>query len=61
MSAAGAWLGNPVAVLKASNDSGSAASALLSLAEPRYDADDRTLTFKVCFLHSSVKYIRFFA
>ena len=48
VSAAGSWLSNPAAVLKATDDDGSPTSVLLSLAEPRYDNASRTLTFKVC-------------
>ena len=44
----GHWLHQPTAVLRAKDESGMVAtSALLSLAQPRYDADHHTLTFQV--------------
>ena len=46
VSATGRWLDSPVAVLKATSG-GRAVSALVSLAEPHYDAASQTLTFKV--------------
>ena len=49
----GHWLHQPTAVLRAKDESGMVAtSALLSLAQPRYDATHHTLTFQVrfCFL-----------
>ena len=47
VSAAGAWLSNPVAVLRATDDTGNHTSALLKLSAPRFNATQRTLTFKV--------------
>lgn len=47
VSAAGAWLSNPVAVLRATDDSGNQTSALLKLSAPHFNAMQRTLTFKV--------------
>ena len=47
VTAAGSWLDNPVAVLKADDDTGNPVSAILSLAEPRYSTARRILTFKV--------------
>lgn len=46
VSATGRWLDSPVAVLKATSG-GRAVSALVSLAEPHYDAASQTLTFNV--------------
>ena len=46
----GHWLHQPTAVLRAKDESGMVAtSALLSLAQPRYDATHHTLTFQVQF------------
>ena len=47
VSAAGAWLSNPVAVLRATDDTGNQTSALLKLSDPHFNATQRTLTFKV--------------
>ena len=44
----GSWLNKPTAVLRAVDATGNMTSALLSLAQPHYDADSHTLTFKVC-------------
>lgn len=46
MSASGQWLGQPVAVLKATAGS-QTVSALVALSEPHYNASVHTLTFKV--------------
>ena len=46
MSASGEWLGQPIAVLKATAGSQSVAT-LLALSEPIYNASTRTLTFQV--------------
>ena len=43
----GSWLSKPTAVLRAMDATGNMTSALLSLAQPHYDAASRTLTFKV--------------
>ena len=47
VTSSGAWLSSPVGVLKASDSSGNPISALLTLADPRYDAATHTLSFKV--------------
>jgi len=52
VTSSGAWLSNPVGVLKAFDASGNATSALLTLADPRYDAATHTLSFKVLLLFS---------
>ena len=44
--ASGQWLAQPTAVLRATDSTGSRVSALLSLAEPSYNATRGTLTFK---------------
>ena len=46
MGASGQWLAQPTAALKATGKDGSHVSALLSLAEPRYNATRKTLAFK---------------
>lgn len=47
MTASGQWLHSPIAVLKATDDSGNTTSALLALAKPHFNATAHTLTFKV--------------
>lgn len=49
VTSSGTWLSSPVGVLKASDSSGNPTSALLTLADPRYDAATHTLSFKVLF------------
>ena len=51
MSASGHWLAQPIAVLRATDSTGSHISALLSLAEPRYNATRGTLAFKARHLY----------
>lgn len=46
VSASGEWLGQPVAVLKATAGSQSV-SALVTLSKPHYNASTHTLTFQV--------------
>ncbi|KAK9821953.1 hypothetical protein WJX81_002224 [Elliptochloris bilobata] len=46
VTASGNWLDQPTGVLRATDGSGNPTSALLSLADPHYDATSKTLTFQ---------------